>query len=216
MCVKGKCWTFLGAFLLCVLVLAACSKEEEPEPEYGYLPAFASVPMKVTNNNLCDIAEEGIYIVTFGAKGTVSWYDTEREEKQKLFSLPENVSVERLFVGGNTQERLLLCVSAIYDWDEKNILKDISYSLQCYTTQGELLWENVLDGFSKDNTLSSHRVKCYMAEDGHTFMATSSDLYVISPEGECISKQEYPIENLEPIGISFKTSPEYSLSRKRS
>lgn len=198
MCEKGKHRKlYAGLILLCMLVLAACGKEEEPEPEYGYLPAFASVPLKVTNNNLCDIAEEGIYIVTFGAKGTVSWYDTEREEKQKLFSLPENVSVERLFVGGNTQERLLLCVSAIYDWDEKNILKDISYSLQCYTTQGELLWENVLDGFSKDNTLSSHRVKCFMAEDGHTFMATSSDLYVISPEGECISKKEYPIENLE-------------------
>lgn len=188
---------YAGLILLCMLVLAACGKEEEPEPEYGYLPAFASVPVKVTNNNLCDIAEEGIYIVTFGANGTVSWYDTERGEKQKLFSLPENVSAERLFVGGNTQERLLLCVSAIYECDEKGVAKDISYSLQCYTMQGELLWENMLDGFSKDNTFNPFGVKCFMAEDGHTFMAVSSDLYVISPEGECISKQEYPIENLE-------------------
>ena len=174
---------YAGFILLCMLVLAACGKEEEPEPEYGYLPAFASVPVKVTNNNLCDIAEEGIYIVTFEEGGTVSWYDSERGEKHKLFSLPENVMAERLFVGGNAQERMLLCVASIYDRDEKNILQNLSYSLQCYTTQGELLWENMLDGFSKDNTLSSYRVKCFMAEDGHTFMATSSDLYVISPEG---------------------------------
>ncbi len=198
MCEKGKHRKlYAGLILVCMLVLSACGKEEEPEPEYGYLPAFASVPVKATDYNLCDIAEEDIYIVSFGEGGTVSRYDSERGEKHKLFSLPENVMAERLFVGGNAQERMLLCVASIYDRDEKNILQDISYSLQCYTTQGELLWENVLDGFSKDNTLSSYRVKCFMAEDGHTFMATSSDLYVISSEGECISKQEYPIENLE-------------------
>lgn len=211
---KGYRKLLIGMFLLCTLTLAACGKEETPEPNYGYLPAFVSVPEKVTRNTLSyqyDVTKEGIYMVTSETGGNIRLYDPDREETQKLFSLPKNVTAQRLYVGRNVQELRFLCVAELYGTDADGNLnaQDIRYALQCYTEQGQLLWENILDGFSRDKPLNPFMIKLFMAEDGSTFMATSSDLYVFSVEGEQICKLDYPIENLETsVGTSVFASDE--------
>lgn len=196
-----------GIFLLCALALGSCGREEEPEPEYGYLPTFVSVPAGDSRNVSylqCDFAEEGIYMVTSGMGGAVSLYDPDSGEKQKLFSLPDNVWAQKILAGGSDRERLFLCAAEVYGKDDNGVInpKDISYALQCYSDQGQLLWENILDEYSGDKELSPLMIKLITAEDGRVFVAADTYLYVFSVQGEQIGRVEYPIDNAETSAAS--------------
>lgn len=189
-----------GILLLCALALASCGKEEEPEPEYGYLPTFVSVPDKVSRGvllNQYDFTEEGIYMMTADTGGSVSVYDPDSGEKQKLFSLPGDVWPHKICVGGPSQKPIFLCVGTLYGKDENGMpdAKNTSYILQCYTAQGQLRWENTLEEFSGDNVLNAFMIKLFAAEDGSVFMATDAYVYAFSAQGEQISRLEYPIKN---------------------
>lgn len=181
---------FYILLLLCVLALTACG-QEEAESVYGYLPTYLNVPELVFKGAKdYALAEEGIYTVPENS-GAVKRYDFRTDETDKLFSLPQGELAQKVAIGGNSQERLLLipvmCCgkteSGGFDWNERSSV------LRCYTADGELRWESPFE----EDMLSNANCKLFMAEDGRSYMSTDTCFYGFSAEGEQLCRLEYQV-----------------------
>lgn len=199
--IKEKYGRFLvGIVLLCAFALAACGKEEEPEPEFGYLPTFASVPEAVFQNGSYYAEKEGIYTITDATRNAaVSLHSFDTGEKQKLFNCSAQGQATGLGVGGGDETRLAV-MSMLYGKDAagNEIYSERSSLLQCYTPDGQLCWEYEI---GEESGMGSP-VNLFVAKDGRVFAEMSRYLYVLSPEGQLLGQLEYP----DAEGYSFGSS----------
>lgn len=185
----------ISLIVLLIVSLTACKGKEEPE--YGYLPAFMTVPGEILLGwGGYATAEEGIYTADYNS-GLIKEYVFGTEETSKLFSLSNGESALGIGIGGNSADRRLLLPVKCYAKYEDGMIDYNTYScfLRCYTVDGDLCWESGIEEDLSDST----NCKLFMAEDGWTYMSTDTCFYGFSAEGEEFCKLEYQGESRKGV-----------------